>query len=439
MPVDYTSNIRTYGSIRHKDGIKFVNNLLNQIHDKANAVFDIKYNLYHKRNLNEYLGNPDILAHLASYTKPYTIITLKEFLITLKTNGFQEEQVFNILLALSNKVCDKIGEHYGAVSLLNCIVHSEEYEMVLAIHPGYKDLEEEIFGSDSTIVSWVTREIGGLLIVQKGECKKMPNTYSVRLICKTGEFKSPVLLGSYLYMAKLNYQDYGVLEVAGGHENLNAFCAYDKFGFEEDKELFMDCFDDEELDNLPMKVDLNKIELEHIVSVVSHGKRLKKIHELCGDFKPNQKASPDTRYVEEDAQTNLVHYMKKKGVKYAKNMRKTRKISKLKTQIEELKRKLKEAEKPDDSPDAFDKIETAIKETKAKFLNARYPKDAMGKNVDSYHAQHIPNASDSVHSNGSSMNRSTDTESSSKRSMRASAKKNSRRHRSIDRDELPSR
>jgi hypothetical protein len=154
--------------------------------------------------------------------------------------------------------------------------------------------------------------IGGIIVVQKGECNKMPMYYTVRLICTTGQFKSASLLGAYLYAAREHGQYVGLLEVAGGHMNTVALCAYDKFGFVEDRELHYNCFDDDEITNLPMKVNIKNIDLDDIANVVA-GKRLKPPHELCDEFRPNPKDSPKTKKKEEFLQSKIAKYTKLLG------------------------------------------------------------------------------------------------------------------------------
>ena len=362
---DYTVIIQQYGQINDTDQIKYINIMLQQIHTKS--LFDIRYNLFTRSNNNytTYVNDPRILAHLQkSYKDPYILLPLRDFLIVLIQNEFSEERIFKILLSIVHTSCNTIGTYYGTMSLLNSILHPEIYETVLAIRPEY-----------SSSANFLMSNIGGFLIVQRGECAQMPDAYTVRLICKqkTSDFRSPVLLGLYLYVAKEYGQDYGLLEVGGGHLNTTALCAYDKFGFEEAPELHSDCFDDGDGDNLPMKVNLNNLTFENILDVIDNGARLNKPpHELCWEYKPDVKASPTMLKREQDLQERIASFTKLQSRKTAKTQRKTYRVSKLKTKIANLKSKLeKETESSPENSPKLETIKSALKTAREDFTNLR--------------------------------------------------------------------
>ena len=51
------------------------------------------------------------------------------------------------------------------------------------------------------------------------------------MICCNKKVGSNILLGAFMYMAKSFQYGFANLELAGGHVNLSALCAYERFGF----------------------------------------------------------------------------------------------------------------------------------------------------------------------------------------------------------------
>jgi hypothetical protein len=129
--------------------------------------------------------------------------------------------------------------------------------------------------------------VGGFIIVQKGECKNLPqtqtsvanddfkNVYSVFLICTSSNssndsldklfgkiiskkspppIKGQLLMGAYLFTIKSNESllpQIAVLELLSGYTNIPGFISYSKLGFEKDLNLYGNgCFTS--LTTLPM-------------------------------------------------------------------------------------------------------------------------------------------------------------------------------------------
>jgi len=389
MTTNYNNIITQYGRIREDKEKEYINTLLNQVGD----VFKIKYTLFNKRDLEEYTKHEAIKSHLQSYKDPYEIITLKEFLVFLKTNEVSDKDIFLILLSLTDKKCgNMVSPYYGALSFFNSIINSSEYECILAIQTKFRD-----FNYYNVETSKIIDCINGFVVAQKGECKKYPDMYTVRIICASKDFRSPVLLGAYILMAKWIYQDYGLLEVAGGHENLKALCAYDKFGFVETPDMHTDCFDDTEVDNLPLRLDLSTIELENIIDVINGKRHKQPPHELCGEFKPNPRASPDTEYKEKEYQKEIADLMKKRELRKVKTSRKTAKVEKIKSKIKKLKEKLRKTKKKGDGdsaeygpPKTMAEIDEKLRTKKQEFMDVRYPKEAMPKNFGNPKSEFLP-------------------------------------------------
>jgi hypothetical protein len=105
--------------------------------------------------------------------------------------------------------------------------------------------------------------IVALMIVQKGECTKMPEAFALNLLCvKKGSFEGcgALLMGLYLYTILCRSLQSGfplqpgLLELARGFYNLEGLCLYSKFGFDHDPNLLgPDCFYD--AGNMPMDLD----------------------------------------------------------------------------------------------------------------------------------------------------------------------------------------
>lgn len=99
------------------------------------------------------------------------------------------------------------------------------------------------------------------MIIEKGECEKFPEVWTLNLICSKKSFNvGYVLLELYIYSVCHKYfmerqqQPFGLLELADGHANVNGLCLYSKYGFKEDQNFYSDqyskCFD--VIFNLPM-------------------------------------------------------------------------------------------------------------------------------------------------------------------------------------------
>jgi len=95
-----------------------------------------------------------------------------------------------------------------------------------------------------------SKSVGGFIIVQKGECTKLPGSlssfndvYSVNLIC-SNNVKGQLLLGAYLFILKTTPKaQVAILELAGGYTNIPGFISYSKLGFKKDTDLYgEDCF-----------------------------------------------------------------------------------------------------------------------------------------------------------------------------------------------------
>lgn len=114
------------------------------------------------------------------------------------------------------------------------------------------------------------------LIVEKGECVKLSEVWSVNLICAA--LQSPnglkgvgqILMGLYLYSIAENEEveeKVGVLELANGYINAGGLASYSKLGFKVDESLYgEDCFPN--YNNLPMIAE--DIDPDRIVDILNN-------------------------------------------------------------------------------------------------------------------------------------------------------------------------
>jgi hypothetical protein len=98
-----------------------------------------------------------------------------------------------------------------------------------------------------------------ILIVEKGECAKHPNMYTINLIC-SHLGKGKYMMALYCFICKEKGQQFGLLELANAYLNPGGLCLYQKFGFKYDPLLYTQnqdfCFSD--FHNLPMKLDFSQ-------------------------------------------------------------------------------------------------------------------------------------------------------------------------------------
>jgi hypothetical protein len=281
--------------------------------------------LFTKENLDPYRNDPLIKTALNGMA----LLNCDEFLSwynfsrearSPKSDRELVEQLQNDLLeGMPEDACNrKIGVNYGIDSIISII--RPHYDVIFALAPNYDTLKREEFSAKKikTAISWKINHILGFIIVEKGECKKLPNTYSVKLICARYNLKyklfskrkaverervrAALLMGGYLYCAKKLYskklgailhampgsslpesmirappglpiphvvdQTMGILELANGYLNINGFFSYSKMGFKKNFELFEGrCF--KAYGNLPMSVNLNSMTYDRIIGLAS--------------------------------------------------------------------------------------------------------------------------------------------------------------------------
>jgi hypothetical protein len=190
-------------------------------------------------------------------------------------------------------------------------LESPKFDILVILAPHWEKLKRDEFKTKPTVaIEKKGNHILGFVIVEKGECRRIHTAYSINLICTRTALKyqrysydrssdrertkGGILLGAYLYCAKVYGQSHGILELADGYTNISGFFAYSKQGFVKDLTLFgRDCFRD--YSNLPMSVRLDKYRFHQIINHASGDKtlqlRTEDIHDDTGFIKlvPNSK------------------------------------------------------------------------------------------------------------------------------------------------------
>jgi hypothetical protein len=185
------------------------------------------------------------------------------------------ETVSNAILELmAESVCEKkIGREYGINAVRR--LKNSQFDILVLVESNYQSIKAaEGRTKTKTAANKKLHSVLGFIIVEKGECKRLPNAYSVNLICVRSEIKSKekpkgaLLLGAYLYCIKKIGQRHGLLELAGGYKNVAGFFAYSKMGFIKNTTLFdAQCFTD--LHNLPMSIDIAEYKYTDFVDYAS--------------------------------------------------------------------------------------------------------------------------------------------------------------------------
>ena len=139
----------------------------------------------------------------------------------------------------------------------------KEYRNEFQIINHVKNLLDKILG---------TQKIIAFIISELGECKlpspKYPvqDVWSVNLICGGSGGNGAYLISLFLFSVitgaqKGKWPPIGVLELAGGYENIVGLCLYTKFGFKVDSSIRSSvCFEDYR--NLPHIADFRQLDLD---------------------------------------------------------------------------------------------------------------------------------------------------------------------------------
>lgn len=290
--------------------------------------------VFTEHNLDEYRKDGRILkalngSILVNHDEFMAWYTQPEIKISARTQNLMPrqpsiEKVKHIsketLTDLANNVCEnKIGINYGKESILS--LNKETFDILVVLAPNADKVKaEEAHKQTKTSVNKKLKHILGFIIVQKAECRRYPNTYSVRLICartkleyqrygksvsqqKRERVRGGILLGAYMHCVKKLYatkrhppgipivdETMGILELAAGYKNIAGFFSYSNMGFVKDLSLLgRDCFND--VGNLPMSVKLSNYTHDKIITLATGEVKLQNIQDDTGliDLVPRSK------------------------------------------------------------------------------------------------------------------------------------------------------
>lgn len=185
--------------------------------------------LFSKENLDPYRNDPRIQHSLNGMA----ILNCNEFLqwynfsTATRSPKTDKEMIVNLqhdlLDNMPNEACGgKIGIDYGTKAIINMV--KSKFDVLFILAPKHNILKTQEFSKESkTALKWKIKHILGFIVVEKGECKRLPNTYSVNLICaranpeyknltkipkgvyKRERARAALLMGGYLYCAKKLY------------------------------------------------------------------------------------------------------------------------------------------------------------------------------------------------------------------------------------------
>jgi len=265
-----------------------------------------------KERIDEYKNDPKIQKALNGCTLMRTDDFLEWFGQNIirgdkPSRMSMAESIYNMVIEkftkIANSVCErKLDREYTEKSMKN-VMESPKFDILVILAPHWEKLKRDEFKTKPELsIDKKSRHILGFVIVEKGECRKMPTTYSIQLICTRSKTdfkqysydamnkvprersKAAILLGAYLYCGKSYGQTHGILELADGYKNMSGFFSYSKQGFVKDTTLFgKDCF--RSYDNLPMAVDLSKYSYPQIINNAVSGVKVEDIHDDTGFIK----------------------------------------------------------------------------------------------------------------------------------------------------------
>ena len=188
----------------------------------------------------------------------------------------EKQDAAKIVFPKLASLCRDIDETYGADAIKDLFKSNKTFDLFVAVLADYNTVRTS--GNVEKDSQRKLDKVCAFIIVELAECRRKPNTVSVKLICGKPlswyedlgipQFKAYILLGAYLYCIKnTTYDQLGILELAGGYTNPAGFMSYTKLGFNYDKSLTtgLDCFDD--ILNLPMSVNLVKMTPETIIKL----------------------------------------------------------------------------------------------------------------------------------------------------------------------------
>jgi hypothetical protein len=185
----------------------------------------------------------------------YTLMNHQQFYKWWREDTDSPALTRQVSFDIAMKTCTQLGEKYS-MDAIKGVKFNNKYDILVAIN-------EKV---PSTTSEEKLQAISGFLITRLGECRSLPDIYSIHLICvNPGGISGKILIGAFLYCLKNGpYPKRGILELARGYTNVPAFFAYSKMGFDKDLTLYSkNCFTD--LDVLPMSVNVDVLSDAEII------------------------------------------------------------------------------------------------------------------------------------------------------------------------------
>jgi hypothetical protein len=96
-------------------------------------------------------------------------------------------KAFDVLDDLAHFVCKgQIGRQYGKNAIRNVsenfnLKKNDLFDILVAVEPGYSKINP--YRSTNTLERDKRKSVLGFIVIEKGECKRLKDIYSVHLIC----------------------------------------------------------------------------------------------------------------------------------------------------------------------------------------------------------------------------------------------------------------
>lgn len=184
-------------------------------------------NFFSERNINEFK---------AIYINTIELVTLSE--LYSRFNDYQ------IIRDIVSNTCKNIGKEYIRL-LINNIENPDTHSKYDIVFHLKKNIDSD-FSTSQNPAQLIKDTVTGIMIVELGECQKYPDYHTLNLICTTQQGVGNIFIPLYLFCIMMRLEDgistqkTGLLELAGGYQNLIGLCLYSKYNFQYDVKLYSD-------------------------------------------------------------------------------------------------------------------------------------------------------------------------------------------------------
>jgi len=171
---------------------------------------------------------------------------------------------------MENLCSNSVGRWYTINAIASAFAMPETYDILFALDNRIMDEPES---TENTLKTKMRRAVAGVVIVQKGECKRSTQSWCVEVICvRPNTLRGSLLMGACLYCIKRLVNNTYIkqeclLELTDGYSNLPAFYSYTALGFLRDDSLWgKDCFNTEGC--MPMRANVAVVTPDDIIKKV---------------------------------------------------------------------------------------------------------------------------------------------------------------------------